>query len=147
MGDRLECEGTYNILAVVVPTIQDQSDHQDERIYNATLDRVHDHASVEGIQPVVRSDLCRALGLSDPPDEEAGDDDVGHEGYGEEGGRDVLDSGDEGGLAGGELGEFPDRHRDQCSGRDGQKDREDDDYPSSLVDNPNTVDLRSGSHN
>ena len=85
-------EWTYDVLAVVVPTIQNQSDHQDERIDNAALDRVHDHSSIESVQSAVRSDLCRALGLSDPPDEESGDDDVSHERDREEGWRDVFDS-------------------------------------------------------
>ena len=63
---------------------------------------------------MVRSDPGRFLGLPDPPDDKPGDDDVGHERDGEQGRSDVLDSCDEGGLAGCEVGEFPDRHRDQC---------------------------------
>ena len=93
-------------------TIQDQSDQQKERIDNAALDRVSDDSSIESVHFTVRGEYCRVLGLFDPPDEETGDDEVGHEGDGEQGRSDVLDSCGEGGLTGSEVGEFPDRHRD-----------------------------------
>ena len=63
---------------------------------------------------MVRGDLDGVLGLFDPPDQESGDDDVGNERNGEQCRGDVLYTSSEGGLAGYELGEFPDRHRDQC---------------------------------
>jgi len=95
-----------------VSAIQDQSDEQEEGIDDATLDRVPDHTSIESLQPTVRGEPRRVLGLFDPPDEETGDDEVGHEGHSEQGRSDVLDSCGEGGLAGSEVGEFPDRHCD-----------------------------------
>ena len=61
---------------------------------------------------MVRSKLCGVLGLFDPPDDETGDDDVGHERDSEQGRSDVLDSRSESGLARCKVGEFPDRHRD-----------------------------------
>ena len=103
--------GTHDVLAVVMQTIQDQSDHQKERIEDTTLDCVPDQSSIKGVEPMVRSELCRVLGLFDSPDDESGDDDVCHERDGEQGGSNVLDSGDESGLAGRKVGEFPDRHR------------------------------------
>ena len=72
-------DGTYDILAIVVCAIQNQGDHQDERIYDATLDRVHDHTSIKSVHSVVRSDLCRPLGLPDPPDQKSSDDEIGYE--------------------------------------------------------------------
>jgi len=103
--------GTHDVLAVVVQTIQDQSDQQKERIEDTTLDCVPDQSSIEGVEPMVRSKLGRILGLFDSPNDESGDDDVRHERDGKQGGSDVLDSGDEGGLAGRKVREFPDRHR------------------------------------
>jgi len=76
MSRRGHPEWTYDVLAIVVPTIQNQGDHQDERVQNATLDRVPDHASIESVHLMVRRDLCVVLGLFDPPDDETGDDDV-----------------------------------------------------------------------
>jgi len=103
--------GTHDVLAVVTQTIQDQSDHQKEWIEDTALDCVPDKSSIEGVEPMVRGELCRVLGLFDPPDDESGNDDVCHERDGEQGGSDVLDSGDEGGLTERKVGEFPDRHR------------------------------------
>jgi len=103
--------GTHDVLAVVAQTIQDQSDHQKERIEDTALDCVPDQLAIEGVEPMIRSELCRVLSLFDPPDDESGDDDVGDERDGEQGWSDVLDSGDEGGLTGCKVGEFPDRHR------------------------------------
>ena len=73
-------------------TIQYQSDHQHERVYDTTLDRVRDNPSIERVEPTVRGDLDGVMGLFDPPDEESGDDDVGHERDGEQGRGDVLDA-------------------------------------------------------
>lgn len=62
---------------------------------------------------MVRSELCGVLSLFDSPDDKTGDDEVGHKRDGEEGRCDVFNSFDEGGLAGCEVGEFPDRHGNQ----------------------------------
>jgi len=53
MSERDHSEWTYDILAVVVPTIQNQGDHQDERVQDATLDRVPDHASIESVHLMI----------------------------------------------------------------------------------------------
>ena len=103
---------TYDVLAIVLQTIQDQGDQQKERIDNTALDGVPDHSSIETVQPMVRSELCRVLGLFHPPDDETSDNEVGHERDGEQGWSDVLNSRGEGRLTGGKVGEFPDRHRD-----------------------------------
>ena len=45
--------GTHDVLAVVMQTIQDQSDHQKERIEDTTLDCVPDQSSIKGVEPMV----------------------------------------------------------------------------------------------
>ena len=107
-------EQTHDILAVILQAVQNQSSQQKDRIQNATLDRIPDHTPVEGVHAMVRGELCAVLSLFDSPDDETGDDDVGNEWDGEEGWSDGDDSRGEGRLAGGEVGEFPDGHADQC---------------------------------
>lgn len=102
-GTGIRVHRTYDVLAIVFPAIQDQGDHQNEWIQSAALDRVPDDASVESVHPMVRSELHLVLGLFDPPDDEACDDEVGCERDGEESRGDILDSRDKGGLAGGEF--------------------------------------------
>lgn len=82
-------------------TIQNQGDHQNEGVQNAALDGVPDHASIESVQLMVRTDFCVVLGLFDPPDDETGDDNVSNKRDREEGRCNGLDSCDEGGLTGG----------------------------------------------
>lgn len=61
--------GAYDVLAIIFPTIQDQSDHENERIQNTALNRVPDHTAIEGVQPMVRSEPRSVLSLLNPPDE------------------------------------------------------------------------------
>lgn len=111
---RLSRRGPYDVLAVVVPTIQNQSDGQKKGIDGTTLDRVPNQPPIKGVHPAVCNKLGRIVGLFDPPDDETGDDKVGGQRHGEEGWGDRFYFQGEGGLTGDEFGEFPDRHPDQC---------------------------------
>lgn len=71
--------GAHDILAVIIPTIQDQSDGQKEGVQSATLDRVPDHTLIENVELAVCDEFARVLGLSYPPYDETGDDEVGDE--------------------------------------------------------------------
>lgn len=108
----LSHRASKNVLAVVVPTIQNQSDGQKEGIDDTTLNRIPDQPPIKSVQPAVSDKLGRIVGLFNPPHDEPGDDEVGDERDGEEGWGDRFDFQGEGRLTGGEFGEFPDRHRD-----------------------------------
>jgi len=90
-GYDLGHRASKDVLAVIIPTIQDQSDGQKERVQGATLDRVPDDSPIESVELGVRDELARILGLSYPPYEEAGDDDVSDERDREQGWRDGFD--------------------------------------------------------
>lgn len=105
--------GAHDILAVIIPTIENQSDRQKEGVQSTTLDRVPNHSLIERIELGVRDELAGVLSLLYPPYYKASDDQVGRERDREQGRSDGFDFEGEGGLTRDEIGEFPDRHGDQ----------------------------------
>lgn len=100
-------------MAVIVATIENESDGQKEGIESATLDRVPDDSSIESVELVVRYELARIVSLFYPPYDKTGNNEVGDERYGEQGGCDGFNFRSEGGLTRDKVGKLPDGDGDQ----------------------------------